>query len=106
MSGHSAAVRRVDHMGLPTTHPALTVEWPVYAGAIQSGRETRIDDAAATPRAVGSGCYRRERWRSDVSSSGRAIGATSAAIGTLTTWHAWRHHVDLCRTATALCRGC
>ena len=21
-----------------------------------------------------------------------------------TTWHAWRYHVDLCRTAAALCR--
>jgi hypothetical protein len=20
-----------------------------------------------------------------------------------TTWHAWRHHVDLCRTSAALC---
>ena len=101
MSGHSATVRRVGHRDLPTAHPALTVEWPVYAGAIQSGRETRIDDAAATPRAVGSGCYRRERWRSDVPSWAKV----SAAINAVTTWHAWRHHVDLCRTATALCRG-
>jgi len=22
-----------------------------------------------------------------------------------TVWHAWRRHVDLCRTATALCPG-
>jgi hypothetical protein len=21
----------------------------------------------------------------------------------LSTWHAWRHHVDLCRTSAALC---
>ena len=22
-----------------------------------------------------------------------------------TTWHAWRHYVDLCRTSTAICRA-
>jgi hypothetical protein len=22
-----------------------------------------------------------------------------------TTWHAWRRHIDLCRTAAALCRA-
>jgi hypothetical protein len=37
----------------------------------------------------------------NVSSSAKV----GAAISAVTTWHAWRHHVDLCRTATALCRG-
>jgi hypothetical protein len=23
----------------------------------------------------------------------------------ITTWHAWRHHVDLCRTCAALCHA-
>jgi uncharacterized protein YjiS (DUF1127 family) len=25
-------------------------------------------------------------------------------IETRTTWHAWRHYVDLCRTCSSLCR--
>jgi hypothetical protein len=59
--------------------------------AIQSGRETRIDDAAATPR-------ERERVLPP--------GTMEVAVPVLiTTWHAWRHHVDLCRTCAALCRG-
>jgi hypothetical protein len=68
----------------------------VIAGAIQSGRGTRSDDAAATPRPCGCGCYRRGAM--EVGMHGRGIVARE------TTWHAWRHHVDLCRTAAALCR--
>ena len=26
------------------------------------------------------------------------------SVALRTTWHAWRYHVDLCRTAAALCR--
>jgi len=78
-----------------------------YPDAIQSGRETRIDDAAATPRVSGSGCYRRERWRVAVPGPERIEPRTTVLISTvlMTTWHAWRHHVDLCRTCAALCRA-
>jgi hypothetical protein len=32
---------------------------------------------------------------------------TTVLISTvlMTTWHAWRHHIDLCRTCAALCRA-
>ncbi|GAB7190168.1 hypothetical protein NUM3379_08740 [Kineococcus sp. NUM-3379] len=32
------------------------------AGTIQSGRESWLVDAAATPRTSGAGCYRQVRW--------------------------------------------
>jgi hypothetical protein len=64
--------------------------------AIQSGRETRIDDAAATPR-------ERERVLPPGAMEVAVPGPERVELRT--TWHAWRHHVDLCRTCAALCRG-
>ncbi|WP_369805196.1 putative leader peptide [Pseudonocardia sp. MH-G8] len=32
-------------------------------------------------------------------------GPEQGASPLRTTWHAWRRHVDLCRTSAALCRG-
>ena len=45
------------------------------------------------PEAIQSGCGLME------------VGVLGRESVTLrTTWHAWRYHVDLCRTAAALCR--
>ena len=79
------------------------VKAPYGRGAIpdtiQSGRETRLDDAAATPHPV---------WERVLPPGAMEVAVTGPEQGASplrTTWHAWRRHVDLCRTSAALCRG-
>jgi hypothetical protein len=49
--------------------------------------------------------YTVEERPSAIQSGRREVGVRDREnVALRTTWHAWRYHVDLCRTAAALCR--